>query len=202
MVSLMLFACCANPLIGAGSAKVSFEPNICSRIAWNEWPGSESMKTASSETKISSALESDTEIRFDSDPVKPSISGRVDLSQPRTYRSPGTERKLLNTERIERRAGVDDKSFPATEKCEKIAVIFPGKERAVKKEVFTGFRNSNFDDDDYASPTLYFLLATSERLICKRWLLLVKIKLLAGLRKAMEMEELQFTELSPQVIAL
>ena len=43
------------------------------------------MKTASSETKTSSELGSEAEIRFDSEPDKPSMSGRVDLSQPRTW---------------------------------------------------------------------------------------------------------------------
>lgn len=85
LFSAMLSACCANPFIGAGLAKVSFEPNICSRMAWKEWPGSQSTKKASSETKISGEFGSETEMRLDSVPVRPSISGRVDLSQPRTW---------------------------------------------------------------------------------------------------------------------
>uniref|UniRef100_A0A0A0KFA8 Uncharacterized protein n=1 Tax=Cucumis sativus TaxID=3659 RepID=A0A0A0KFA8_CUCSA len=43
------------------------------------------MKIASLETKTSSELGSETETRFDSLPVNPSISGRTDFSQPKTW---------------------------------------------------------------------------------------------------------------------
>ena len=78
----MLSACWTKPFIGA---ELSFDPKICSRIAWKEWPGSESTKRASSETGILGQLESVTLTGFDSDPVRPSKSGRLDLSQPKRW---------------------------------------------------------------------------------------------------------------------
>ncbi|KAK8468604.1 hypothetical protein PHAVU_006G066511 [Phaseolus vulgaris] len=54
-------------------------------MAWNEWPGSASMKRASSETVTAGEAASSTERGFDSEPVRPSMSGREGLSQPRTW---------------------------------------------------------------------------------------------------------------------
>jgi len=64
---------------------VSLDPKICSRMAWKEWPGSESMKRASSETGTVGEEREETERGLDSVPVRPSMSGREDLSQPRTW---------------------------------------------------------------------------------------------------------------------
>lgn len=64
---------------------MSLDPKICSRMAWKEWPGSESMKRASSETGTVGEEREETERGLDSVPVRPSMSGREDLSQPRTW---------------------------------------------------------------------------------------------------------------------
>jgi len=85
MPGRMVSACCAKPFIGAGFRVVSFDPKICSRMAWKEWPGSTSMKRASSETVTAGDAGSSTERGFDSVPVRPSMSGREGLSHPRTW---------------------------------------------------------------------------------------------------------------------
>ncbi|RDX58202.1 hypothetical protein CR513_62494, partial [Mucuna pruriens] len=78
-------ACCANPFMGAGFAELSLDPKICSRMAWNECPGSASMKRASFDTATAGESGSAVESGFDSSPVSPSMSGRLDFSQPRTW---------------------------------------------------------------------------------------------------------------------
>ncbi|GER55032.1 chlorovirus glycoprotein repeat domain-containing protein [Striga asiatica] len=68
--------------MGGARAEVSFDPKICSRMAWNEWPGSGSTKWDWSRKKIRDDFGSEVLIGLDSDPSTPLISGLKFFIQP------------------------------------------------------------------------------------------------------------------------